>query len=304
MVSTSNSCRLLLDIGGTFTKSVVADSCGELLLGSEFTHPMPSDGSRDEICDSLRMTVARGAAFAERHGLRIAGIGIAVPGPFDYAHGIPRMTHKFQAINGMSLADLLRGVPGVGAEMPLAFVHDVNAVLLGELVRGNACGFRNAAVVTLGTGLGFACCLDGRVQYSPLGSPRISIYNRPCRDGILEDWVAKRGFLRIYSGLTDRCDPALTVADLAGMAGEGDAAARETFAAVGGLLSESLAGLVTELRIGCLLFGGQISRSFALLEPALREGLRGAACLERIAPVAHIGHAAFYGVLAGMDGVR
>lgn len=304
MDSTANSCRLLLDIGGTFVKSVVADRGGELLPGSEFTHPMPSDGTRDEICDSLEATVARGVAFAERHGLRIAGIGIAVPGPFDYAAGIPRMTHKFAAVNGLSLADVLRALPGVGPQMRLGFVHDVNAVLLGELAHGNARGFRNAAVVTLGTGLGFACCLDGEVQYSPLGSPRISIYNRPCRDGILEDWVAKRGFLRIYCGLTDRRDPALTVADLARMAVEGDAAARETFAAVGALLAESLGNLLAELQIGCLLFGGQISRSFALLEPALREGLRGVACLERIAPVAHIGHAAFYGVLAGMDGVR
>lgn len=304
MDSTANSCRLLLDIGGTFTKSVVADSGGELLPGSEYSHPMPSDGTRDEICDSLRATVARGAAFAVRHGLQMAGIGVAVPGPFDYAHGIPRMTHKFQAVNGVSLADMLRELPGVGPGMPLAFVHDVNAVLLGELARGNARGFRNAAVVTLGTGLGFACALDGEVQYSPLGSPRISIYNRPCRDGILEDWVSKRGFLRTYAELTGRADLALTVADLGRMAGEGDAAARETFAAVGGILAGSLADLLAELRIGCLLFGGQISRSFALLEPALREGLRGVTCLERIAPVAHIGHAAFYGVLAGMDGVR
>ena len=48
----------------------------------------------------------------------------------------------------------------------------------------------------------------------------------------------------------------------------------------------------------------QISRSYAYLEPGLRKGLYGTACLRSIAPAAHIGHAAFYGLLARLDGLR
>ena len=80
--------------------------------------------------------------------------------------------------------------------MPVLFMHDVNAAMLGEMRCGNARGFANAALIALGTGLGFACCLDGKVQYAPTGSPRITVYKKPFRDGILEDYVAKRGFLR------------------------------------------------------------------------------------------------------------
>lgn len=305
MVSNANSCRLLLDVGGTFLKSVVADAAGELLPASEHSCPMPSDGSREEIADALAAAVARGAAFARSQGLAIAGIGVAIPGPFDYAAGIARMTHKFRSIYGQSLADLLHGLPEAGPAMPVRFMHDVNAVLAGELACGNARGCADAAVVTLGTGLGFAFCRDGEIRCSELGSPLIPIYNRPYRDGILEDWVSKRGFLRVYAEITGReCDPSLTVADLGRMAGEGNAAAKETFARVGAILAASLRDLLAEQGIGCLLLGGQISRSFAHMEPALREGLRDVRGLGRIAPVAHIGGAAFYGLLSQLGGAR
>ena len=92
------------------------------------------------------------------------------------------------------------------------------------------------------------------------------------------------------------------VADLGRMAGEGDARARETFATVGGILAAALRDLLVEHGVECLLLGGQISRSFAYMEAALRDGLRDVAGLTRIAPAEHIGEAAFYGLLAQADG--
>lgn len=301
MASNANSCRLLLDVGGTFLKAVAADAAGELIPGSEFSCPMPSNGTRDEITGALTASVVRGAAFAADRGLALAGIGIAFPGPFDYANGIPRMEHKFQSVYGVSLADLLRALPETGPGMPIRFMHDVNAALLGEMTHGNAREAANAALVTLGTGLGFACCLGREVQYSPTGSPRITIYKYPCREGILEDYVSKRGFLRLYREFSGCDDASLTVADLSRMARSGDAAAEAAFAEAGRILAGAIRGLLEEQRIECLLMGGQISRSFDLMESALREGLRGVTCLARIAPAAHIGEAAFYGVLSRLD---
>ena len=75
---TKNSCRLLLDVGGTFLKSAVADAAGQLLSGSEFSCPIRSEGSREEIEGSLAAAVARGAAFAAERGMELAGIGIAI----------------------------------------------------------------------------------------------------------------------------------------------------------------------------------------------------------------------------------
>ena len=219
MGSTRNSCRLLLDVGGTFLKSAVADAAGQLLSGSEFSCPIRSEGSREEIEGSLAATVARGAAFAAERGMELVGIGIAIPGPFDYAAGVSRMTHKFRSICGVDLRGVLYAMPGVPADAEIRFMQDVNAALAGEIARGNAAGYGASALVSLGTGLGFALCRDGRVLCNPAGGPKVVIFNLPYRDGILEDYASKRGFLRIYGELAGHTDPALTVADLGRMAG-------------------------------------------------------------------------------------
>ena len=197
MGSTRNSCRLLLDVGGTFLKSAVADAAGQLLSGSEFSCPIRSEGSREEIEGSLAAAVARGAAFAAERGMELAGIGIAIPGPFDYAAGVSRMTHKFRSICGVDLRDVLHAMPGVPADAEIRFMQDVNAALAGEIARGNAAGYGASALVSLGTGLGFALSRDGRVLCNPAGGPKVVIFNLPYRDGILEDYASKRGFLRI-----------------------------------------------------------------------------------------------------------
>ena len=279
MGSTRNSCRLLLDVGGTFLKSAVADAAGQLLSGSEFSCPIRSEGSREEIEGSLAAAVARGAAFAAERGMELAGIGIAIPGPFDYAAGVSRMTHKFRSICGVDLRGVLHAMPGVPADAEIRFMQDVNAALAGEIARGNAAGYGASALVSLGTGLGFALSRDGRVLCNPAGGPKVVIFNLPYRDGILEDYASKRGFLRIYG-------------ELAG----------QTFATVGGILAAALRDLLVEHGVECLLLGGQISRSFAHMEAALRDGLRDVAGLTRIAPAEHIGEAAFYGLLAQADG--
>ena len=176
--------------------------------------------------------------------MELAGIGIAIPGPFDYAAGVSRMTHKFRSICGVDLRGVLHAMPGVPADAEIRFMQDVNAALAGEIARGNAAGYGASALVSLGTGLGFALSRDGRVLCNPAGGPKVVIFNLPYRDGILEDYASKRGFLRIYGELAGHTDPALTVADLGRMAGEGDARARETFATVGGILAAALRDLL------------------------------------------------------------
>ena len=58
----NNRCFLLLDVGGTFVKSVVATLQGELLPNTETSVPINSDGTREEIEHSFATVVAICAA--------------------------------------------------------------------------------------------------------------------------------------------------------------------------------------------------------------------------------------------------
>lgn len=262
---------ILLDVGGTFIK------CSD---GREI--PINSDGSREEITASLRQAVYGGQFVPEK-------VAVAIPGPFDYASGSFRMKHKFAAVYGERFADLVMEESLTGGQtISFRFIHDVNCMLLGEMTSGAGRDYRRVALVTLGTGLGFSMSLDGEIICNEMGSPKVSIFSRPYRDGILEDYASKRGFLRGYEGIT--------VKELAETARKGNGKAAERFAEVGGIIAGSIRPILEEYGIECLLFGGQISYNFDLFGPSVQKGLEGLSSLRKISPVSDISKATFNGL--------
>ncbi len=95
----------------------------------------------------------------------LEALGFAAPGPFDYANGVSWITHKLGALYGV---DLRSSLSDSSAWLPdaITFVNDADAFLLGEWWAGAATGSRRAVGATLGTGLGSAFLLDGRLVES------------------------------------------------------------------------------------------------------------------------------------------
>ena len=239
----------LLDVGGTFFK------CDD---GRQV--PISSDGSREAIATALRQAVG------PQEGVR--GIGVCIPGPFDYQEGRFLMQHKFTAVYG----ELFRDLAGVPAWVELRFGHDVN-VPLGGACRMLGLQEGNTALVTLGTGLGFAYAIKGEVQCTEGGSPARDLWNLPWNGGILEDAISARGVRKAYEALTgDGSQSALCVAQ---KAFAGEEAALEAYSDVGQLLGDVLAPLLAELDIDTLLMGGQVSKSLGLMIRPLQNALDG-----------------------------
>lgn len=292
-------CSLLLDVGGTFVKSVVATYDGTIIADTESSAPIDSDGPRADIERSFASVISQGNKMAESRGYTLAGVGIAFPGPFDYESGISYMTHKFAALEKVSVRDMFRSFPEIGNDKPVIFMHDVTAAVLGELRFGAGQAFKNVAVVTLGTGLGFAHAIGGEIQYAEGGEPLVSLYNRPYRGEMLEDFASKRGFLRSYAEVRGVANPdTLTVAEIGGMCAKGDKEALQSFYNVGALLATELKPFIKEFNIECLLFGGQISRSFAYFEPALAQLKEELPSLKHISPMQNLSTAAPLGLLS------
>jgi len=265
--------NLLLDVGGTFIKCSDGRSV-----------PVDSSGDRDSIAASLK------EAAGDLRGVK--KIGVSIPGPFDYSEGIFLMRHKFRSVYGEKFADLV----GAADTAEFRFAHDVNCALLGEVARGAGKGFENVAMVSIGTGLGFSMCVSGRILKNGAGSPAVSIYNRPYGLSVLEDYVSKRGILRLYGECGGVSAKELTVREISEKARTGDKAAADAFAKAGGIIAEAVAPILEEYGIGCLLFGGQISRSFDLMEASVLQKLSGVPRLEKISPVSDFDRAAFNGL--------
>jgi glucokinase len=299
--TTGPKSYLIIDAGGTSLKSAILTEDGSVLGKSPFSTPASSGGTRQEITNAYNKIVLHALAFAEKNKTALCGIGIATPGPFDYENGVPLMTHKFQEIYGVSLRQMIYRIPGVPGHLPIGFIHDANAVLAGEMWKGNAQGYPNTAVVTLGTGIGFAFSKNNVFQCNDMGGPLVSIFKQPYQEGILEDYVSKRGILKIYqlmSGIAET--KGIEVASIAKWAGDGDKTSILTFSEVGKILASALENILNENNIQCLLFGGQISRSFHLMEDAVVQGLKGVKSLQHISAVKSIDNAALFGALLNL----
>lgn len=294
----STMAYLTIDAGGTYLKSAVLNQTGDVLADSGYVTKSFSNGSKEKILWAFNEIVTHGLTYIERMGMSLSGIGIAFPGPFDYESGTSFMFHKFKNIYGINLCEAILNNSMISPDLPIKFMHDANAVLAGELWIGNGQDYDNVAVVTLGTGLGFAFSENRIIQRNNLGGPMVTIYRLPYRNGVLEDYTAKQGILHIYQKISGKAETEkIKVSDIGRWADGGDRDSIQTFQEVGRILAESLEKILLEKKIQCLLLGGQISRSFHLMEEPLKEGLKEVKYLGKVSKVKSIENAALLGLL-------
>ena len=250
MASRTTPGRLLLDVGGTFIK------CGD---GRSV--PVRSSGSRQEIEAALREAVSGSGSVPSE-------VAVAIPGPFDYRGGTFLMKHKYASVYGLDFRELA----GLPEGTDIRYMHDVNALLAG-CIRRLSLQEGGCAVVTLGTGLGFSCAIQGRISCNEGLSPAVSLWNRPYGDGILEDRISARG---ITSDYALRCGgTVLSPLEISLRARAGEPEAVSTYSGTGSLLGEALRPLCEQFSLTTVLFGGQISKSLDLMLPSLTSALPG-----------------------------
>lgn len=266
-----NSHIVLLDVGGTFVKSSLGIAGKGALEGTFMSTPISSDGSAEEITEAFREAVSGQMLQAEKSGYVIDAVCAAIPGPFNYKEGVFLMKHKFAAVYGVSFREILGDV--ISADTALAFAHDVNGALLGAVTADPSLREGVVAMCTLGTGLGFAYAVDGQVQESELGSPARNIWNQPYGDSILEDYASRRAILRFYKERGGVLAEGEDVKEISLRARAGEEEAAEAFREAGRHLAAGAAETVRDLNVRFMMFGGQISRSFDLMEEEVRKGL-------------------------------
>ena len=239
---------LVLDVGGSFLKYGVADEKGALLPGSVGEAPARADESPEKVYEAFEEVIRRARETAP-----LAGACACFPGPFDYTHGVFRMKHKFQALFGCSILP-----PFERAGLPVRFLHDSTAYILGEVSDGTLRDAKNPCCVMLGTGLGYTMMKDGKVLLDESQTPALSLWCAPFREGIAEDYVSTRAIQAAYG-------QPLSVKASAGLARQGDEKALQAFRKTGEALSELMGIIDRRFHPDKLALGGQIARSADLL---------------------------------------
>lgn len=259
--------RAGVDIGGTKTLVVVCDEDGRE-LGST-SAPSESHRGGAAILDRAAELVS---SLVPDHAA-LAGVGVGAAGVVDPVTGTVLVTgDSFTGWAGTPVnAELSARLGGV----PVRTVNDVDGFLLGELLPGE----RNVLGVAVGTGVGGALFVDGRLLYGgATGAGEIGHVGRYGEErctcgqiGHLEAYAAGRALARRYAEATGRT---LTAEAVATEALAGDQAAQAVFADAGRFLGQAVADAAGLLGVATCVLGGSVVKSWALLEKPVREALK------------------------------
>jgi predicted NBD/HSP70 family sugar kinase len=215
--------------------------------------------STSEFMDALT-DVAQRVLGGCKH---IKGVAMAVPGPFDHESGISHMQHKLEHLYGFNLRGAIAERLKCAVES-VAFLNDAHAFLLGELSNGAARGALRAVGVTLGTGIGSAFAVHGRIVTAGRGvAEGGEIWNVPYSNGTVEDVLSTRALQASYES---RAGKKLSVAELA-INAQRDEVARAVFADFGLQLGRVLCELLANFAPDVIVIGGGISRAADLFFP-------------------------------------
>jgi predicted NBD/HSP70 family sugar kinase len=249
-----------LEIGGGHLSAARVDvATASVEPSTRCRIPLEPGAGRDELLDEIRRAATSVAA---------SRLGVAVPGPFDYASGVSKLEHKLEAIYGVDLRRELTIALDLEPEA-IVFLNDADAFLLGESWAGAARGHERAVGVTLGTGLGSAFLEDGRIVDSgPRVPPEGSLHLPTFRAAPVEDAISGRA-------LSARHGAGLAPEQIAERARAGDARARACFAAFARDLAEVLEPWVAAFAPTCVVVGGSIARAWDLLGSELEPAFPG-----------------------------
>lgn len=286
---------LAVDGGGTFLKAALF-SGQRMEKDTFFKVKACSDGRAEQIQEAFVSLGKEAKRLAKEHGGTVREAGIAMPGPFDYRSGVSQMDHKFAAIKGKAIAPWLREEL---YDIPVFFGHDSTAFFRGGLLLSGLEGCRRSCGVTLGTGLGFAARIDGRILQNAQGGPGISLWNHPYREANAEHYASRRAVIRFYEERGG--DPGKDVYEISLLARAGDLAALAAFAELGGHLGRILQEVIAENGFEVLLLGGAIAKSADLLLPELCRVLKELERPPAVRAIERIDEAPLYGaaVLCG-----
>ncbi|MEY3464018.1 MAG: hypothetical protein RLZZ468_1796 [Cyanobacteriota bacterium] len=264
-----------VDLGGTAIKLGRFSAAGALLAEAEVPTPQPA------MPGAVTMAIAE--AIEALDPQRLADrVGVGHPGPADRACRTARIAINLPGWVDVPLADWLE--PLLGRRVTCA--NDANCAAIGELWHGAARGARDVLLLTLGTGVGGAVLLDGRLFTGHGGAAAepgligLQPDGPPCNSGnrgSLESYCSIGGLARLS---------ALPPPELARLAAQGDPAALAVWADYGRLLGVGISSLLYLFTPELVLIGGGLSAAFPHFAPALwreveqrvlavsREGLR------------------------------
>lgn len=250
-----------IDIGGSHISCGAVDlKINELIPLTCFEAKVDNSASADNILNSWVKAIKLTLEVVGKD--QIAGIGFAMPGPFDYAKGIAlfERVEKYLNLYGVHVDNEIRSRLGLPDNMPVRFINDATAFAIAEAWIGIGKGFERIIALTLGTGFGSAFISNGIPVLEGETVPDMGcVWHLPFKEGIADDYFSTRWFEKSYLKLAGRqVNGVKEISELF----DYDTIARDLLVEYGTNMGDFLAPWLRKFDAGHIVIGGNITGAF------------------------------------------
>ena len=276
-----------VDLGGTNLRIAAISTDGELLekitLGVKVA--LGRDHVIGEMCDAIQRLTAQ-----YKNSGRFVGAGIGVPGIIDMETGMMRKSANLPGWSDYPVRDVIEKT--LGARVFLE--NDANAAGLGEKWMGAGRDVDNMVMVTLGTGIGGAIILNGRLFYGmngmagEFGHITVEPDGYPCgcgNHGCAERYASATGVVRMAREAIDsgkapslakaaNSDAEFSAKSIYNLAIQGNTDAQAIFVRFGRVLGIMMADIINVLNLDMFVIGGGVVSAWDAFAPTMFAELR------------------------------
>lgn len=248
-----DSVILGIDIGGShLTAALVDEATRKFVPDSYLRVRVNSKGTAEEIL-GIWTTVIHDVF--KKHPASRRRIGIAMPGPFDYANGISLIKglDKYESLYKLNVKEILSQRLDI-PKASILMMNDAACFLRGEVYYGAARGYQDVIGITLGTGTGSATHHNGITHDANLGPS-------PFMDSIADEYFSTRWFVKRYQEVSG--NPVKDVKALAELYPTDDRV-KKIFSEFVKNLTVFLEGFVRAENPKVIVMGGNIAQCSAL----------------------------------------
>jgi len=271
-----------VDIGGTKILAAMVDGDGAIV--ASVRGATPQAGGRAILAATLHLVDELRAEHPTRP---VMACGVGTAGVV-VRNQIVSANTLLPGWAGQPLAEELESA----LHRPAVVTNDVHAAAFAEVERGAASGASAALFVAVGTGVGGAFSLDGRIRDGRIGvagsightaAPGRGDRACPCgARGHVEAYAGGRGIERSYAERLGRLE---TLHEIAARARDGERPAAEVIVEAAEVLGRAIGGAVNLLDPDLVVLGGGVPEIGPLYLDALRRAVRAEAMLPDQAPL-------------------
>ena len=279
-----------LDLGGTTMLAAAVSEDGKILKQEIRETPSREEAKMvlSNIVDLLKLV----ENWSVSENLEIIGIGLGLPGLVNFTTGVVELMPNFPKMRGFPIIDKLKKY----FDYKLFYENDASTALLGEYRFGAGKGADDLICFTIGTGIGGAVLIDGKLLRGPEGfagelghitldpdGPLCGCGNRGCLEALASASAIVRRAKEIISegkiktSLSNYLEKGeeLNASIVAQEANKGDLLAQKVYEETGKWLGIAIGSLANIFNTSLILIGGGVaSAGDVLFKPMIDEAFK------------------------------